>query len=177
MEDLFRTYLIETVEKRIKRINMIEEDRENSIWEDLIKFFMMAGELHIQNDGNVIEICIETRRIENDPEFDWIQLYRRGNLVMIKGESLNKLFGENKFEGEIYFISGNVNTQKGWYYEMQFVYDEKLYILRFMNEGLNMNKRNGFESDKLAVEVKYWFGRYPVTTDPIPINTVYKKSE
>ena len=60
---------------------------------------------------------------------------------------------------------------------MQFVYNEKLYILRFMNEGLNMSNRNDFETDKLTVAIKYWYGNYPTMTEPIPINTINKRNE
>lgn len=172
MENLFKTYLIETIEKRVKYINMHEEDKGTGMWEDLIKFFVMAGETSAQRKGDVLEIAIKPE----SGEFDWIELYRRGDRVMIKADSINKLFGFEAIKGvnEIYFTKGGITTRKGWYFELEFEYLGKPYILRFMSEGFNLNKDR---IDKLTVAVKYLLGPYAILTTPIPVNNVNKRNE
>ena len=61
MEDIFRTYLIETINKRINVIDMYEEEEDKGfdIWEDLIKFFVISGYNEALYKGNVIEITLE----------------------------------------------------------------------------------------------------------------------
>ena len=45
MQDLLKTYFIEVIDKRVKHIDMYEEeeDKGTGMWEDLIKFFAMSG--------------------------------------------------------------------------------------------------------------------------------------
>lgn len=175
MEDLFKTYFLEVIDKRIKYIDMCEkdEDKGTGMWEDLIKFFVMAGYHDAIGKGDMIDICLETKPTQ------WIHLYRRDDRVMIKAESINKLFGYDEIKGvnEIYFVRGGVSTQKGWYFELEFEYQGKPFILRFMNEKFSLNRDFVLYHDKLTVAVKFMKGIYEIMTRPITVNTVFKRPD
>lgn len=175
MEDIFRTYLIETINKRIDLIDMYEEEEDKGfdIWEDLIKFFVISGYDEALYKGNVIEITLEGK-----PDVDWIQIYRIGNRVMIKGESINKIFRNDvkpvyiKDTDEIYFTKGSINKRKGLCYEMEFEYNEQPFLLRFINDGIKVK-----DEDDLSVAIKYFIQKLSLQTKPIPINSIQKRKE
>lgn len=174
MQDLLKTYFIEVIDKRVKHINMYEEDEDKGtgMWEDLIKFFAMSGYREALRKGDLIEIAIQPKR----GEVYWIHLYHKGDRVMIKAASINKLFGYDEIKGvdEIYFTKGGISTRKGWYFELEFEYQGRPYILRFMNRGFDLGDG---ETDKLMVAVKYQFGRYALMTEPLVVNHVMKRPD
>lgn len=175
MEDIFRTYLIETINKRINVIDMYEEEEDKGfdIWEDLIKFFVISGYNEALYKGNVIEITLEGK-----PDVDWIQIYRIGDRVMIKGESINKIFRNGmrpvyiKDTDEIYFTKGSINKSKGLCYELEFEYGGQPFLLRFINDGIKVK-----DEDDLSVAIKYFIQKLPLQTKPIPINSIQKRKE
>ena len=174
MQDLLKTYLIEIIDKRVKHINMYEEeeDKGTGIWEELIKFFAMSGYKEVLYKGNLIEIAIQPK----SGKTFWIHLYHKGDRVMIKANSINKLFGYDRIKDvdEIYFTKGGITTRKGWYFELEFEYQGKPYILRFMNKGFNLGNDN---KDELMVAVKYFFGQHVFTTEPLLVNNITKRPD
>ena len=174
MQDLLKTYFIEVIDKRVKHIDMYEkeEDKGTGIWEELIKFFAMSGYREALRKGDLIEIAIQPK----SGKVFWIHLYRKGERVMIKADSINKLFGYDEIKGvnEIYFTKGGITTRKGWYFELEFDYQGKPYILRFMNRGFNLGIG---ETDKLMVSVKYLFGQYAYATEPLLVNNIMKRPD
>lgn len=163
MQDIFRTFILEKLESRIK--NIVIEDtgegenafRGNKVWLDLVNFSNLSS-YKINPSDSCIGFSIKGIR---NSRSGFIKIYNTLYGPIILGKDLKKfrdaffpipLFDNQPFN----LIESTLKTEKGLSLDLTLYLDGKPYFLRLTNRGITTFS---YEHDDIAIALKYPLGR------------------